>query len=398
MAEIIDQQNTGGSSNAGFGEFSGTRYRGQGFTPSLASFTALAFQLSGTGSKDVKVYIDTADSNSIPTNSVGSEVYSWTIANASLSASLAKYTAPAEQALTAGSQYCYYLAPFSSGSYSDDYRDAVWTNSNSYSGGKPIVNSAGTWSVSDSGNLDANFRTYGNQIDDGIISHDTPSNSGVQDGNSSFSFSHTINANDNRVLVVGIALRDPGATVTSVKWNTSETLTGLTAVDVGSSTARLLVQLFYLVNPTAGTYNIDVVLSEVSSTIGVGAISLYEANQTGQPEANNGNSGSTGTTSTVTVNSVSQNSYVIGVMYSKVGATVTLGADQHSICQLGVNGGGDRMVMSYKDRVSSGNIIMTESWTGNEDWATQALAIKTVAGAATSVKDLIMAGIIPFSR
>jgi hypothetical protein len=85
-------------------------------------------------------------------------------------------------------------------------------------------------------------------------------------------------------------------------------------------------------------------------------------------------------------------------MYSKAGGTITLGANQVSICQLAVNGGGDRMIMSYKPRVTSGNITMTESWSGNEDWATQALSIETVPVSGTSVKDIIGSGFIPFAR
>ncbi|HEY6022398.1 MAG TPA: hypothetical protein VIY48_21825 [Candidatus Paceibacterota bacterium] len=58
-------------------------------------------------------------------------------------------------------------------------------------------------------------------------------------------------------LIVGIAhLRTSSVTITSVKWNTTESLT------LVSGCART----FFLKNPTAGTHNIDLVLSGVPTT------------------------------------------------------------------------------------------------------------------------------------
>lgn len=168
MAEILDQEHTGGTNNAGFGEWAGVRYRGMGFKPSLASMTALSFQINSVGSRGMKVYIDTADADSLPSHAVGSEVYSFVITNANLSATLNKYTLPAELVVTPEAQYCYYLAPWNTTTdvYADDYRDAKWKNSNGYARGKPIVFanwSGSAFAVGDGGNLDANFRTYGNE-------------------------------------------------------------------------------------------------------------------------------------------------------------------------------------------------------------------------------------------
>jgi len=61
-----------------------------------------------------------------------------------------------------GNQYCLYLAPWNTttDSYADDYRDLHWKNANVYGDGNAIVNSGGTWAISDSGNLDMNFETY----------------------------------------------------------------------------------------------------------------------------------------------------------------------------------------------------------------------------------------------
>lgn len=164
MAEIVDQSQLLSTIGVGFGEFNGVRYRGMGFIPSLASLTAIEWHVTSTPSNRRKVYIDTADSNSIPDHAVGSELYSYIIPNADLSASMKKYPLPVEQTLTIGAQYCFYIAPWDSSSdaYANDYRDYRWYQGNPYSGGKPIVY-AGGWSVSDGGNLDMKFQTYGNE-------------------------------------------------------------------------------------------------------------------------------------------------------------------------------------------------------------------------------------------
>lgn len=160
--ESLDQEQTSGGNNAGFGEFASGRYRGMGFTPARSSLTAIEFDRN-KGSKGIKIYLATADADSIPTQALGSELYSWTVTNATITGAIQKFTLPIPQTLTIGAQYVFYIAPWDTTTdlYADDYQDMVWTPSNVYTGGKPVVNNNGTWSVSDAGNLDAQFKTYG---------------------------------------------------------------------------------------------------------------------------------------------------------------------------------------------------------------------------------------------
>lgn len=167
MAEIQDQIQETGTNNAGFGEWAGVRYRGMGFTPSIASLTAISFDRN-KGSKGIKIYLDEADTNSLPIHAVGSEIYSWEVTNASITGNYQKFTLPVEQNLTIGNRYCFYIAPWdtSTHAYADDYQDAVWKNSDVYAGGKPIVFanwSGSAWAVGDDGALDMYFSTWGNE-------------------------------------------------------------------------------------------------------------------------------------------------------------------------------------------------------------------------------------------
>jgi len=160
MAEIVDQSQLLGGTGAGFGEFDGMRYRGQGFIPDIASLTAIEFDRN-KGSYGIKIFLYAADSDSIPT---GGEIYSWEVANGDITGNFQKFTLPVEQTLTIGNRYCFYIAPWdtSAHEYHDDYQDADWKNANVYSDGKAIQYFGG-WSVSDSGNLDMHFQTYGNE-------------------------------------------------------------------------------------------------------------------------------------------------------------------------------------------------------------------------------------------
>lgn len=122
MAGILDQHQDSSGTGFGHGEFAVNRYRGQVFTPALpGTIVSLGFDRS-KGAKDTKVYLDTASAN-VPDHAVGSELYSWIIPNASLVDSYGVYDLPTPLALTVGTKYCFYLAPFSGGSYSDEYMD-----------------------------------------------------------------------------------------------------------------------------------------------------------------------------------------------------------------------------------------------------------------------------------
>lgn len=167
MAEIIDQEQLLNNTWAGFGEFNIVRYRGQGFKPVKPLLTAIAFQRGdGFNNKGLKVYIDTADSNSFPLHAPEDALYSFVIPNADLDGgTLKKYDLPIPLEVTPNVQYVFYMAPWDevTDEYSDDYSDARWYNVDIYDRGKPIVYQGG-WQVTDLGDFDMYFRTYGDDL------------------------------------------------------------------------------------------------------------------------------------------------------------------------------------------------------------------------------------------
>lgn len=154
----FDQSQLLSGTAAGFGQTAVVRYRGQGFIPAQPTLTGIGFKRV-VGTKGLKVYIDTADANSIPTHAVGSELYSFVISNADLSSDFKIYSLPKPLTLTVGVQYCFYLAPWdtSTNLYADDYADMQFTGtSTAYANGKEITNTNGVWSNE---TLDAYFAT-----------------------------------------------------------------------------------------------------------------------------------------------------------------------------------------------------------------------------------------------
>ena len=165
MAEVVDQQQLLTGASAGFGDDTGVKYRGIGFTPALASLTAIEFARI-KGSHGIKIFLDTANASSIPDHNEAGAIYAWTVPNASITGVTQKFTLPVEQTLTIGAQYVFYISPWNTGTdaYVNDYTDMTWRAANVYAGGGPIQYTvAGGWTVSDFGNLDAYFKTYGNE-------------------------------------------------------------------------------------------------------------------------------------------------------------------------------------------------------------------------------------------
>jgi len=146
--ETVDQENLVGSSNVGFGQASGVKYRGTVFTPGQAILDALAFQMGGLGAgNDMDIFLTDVDqTTNLPT---GSPLATWTIAGADLSTSLKTYVlSPSYTSMTPGHKYAFYFGPSLSGSYNDDYRDMkFYNNAPSGDGVISIKYDTGAWAT-----------------------------------------------------------------------------------------------------------------------------------------------------------------------------------------------------------------------------------------------------------
>jgi len=130
-------------------------------------------------------------------------------------------------------------------------------------------------------------------------------------------FSHTVNAGDNKILIVGVSLESdnspPCPAVQSITYN-GVALTLIDAQPYGGSENKNRVELWYLLNPDEGTHN---VVSTLTGPIGddghnVGAITINGAAQQA-PEASNKASGDSSTAS-VSVTTQTDGAWVIDVV------------------------------------------------------------------------------------
>lgn len=117
----------------------------------------------------------------------------------------------------------------------------------------------------------------------------------------SLTWSHTVGSGSNRVLIVGVSLRDANVSVSNITYGG----TGLTFI--GSSNEAGLdvrIEMWRLIAPATGTANIVVTLSAAKRIVG-GATSFTGVNQTTPNGAFNSAQGNSTPTPVVTVSSVS---------------------------------------------------------------------------------------------
>lgn len=163
MAQVIStQQTVNNNAGAGFGQWANVRYRGQVFTATQSSISALLFycQFDGGGSH-IGFKVTIANVNQT-TNLPMTDIYSFTIAyNQYTQNKYNRFTLPAAvTGLSVGTKYCIYFAPWntSTNAYADYYRDLKWSNSDADYAGKAIRNDNGTWSVES--NLQLYFQLF----------------------------------------------------------------------------------------------------------------------------------------------------------------------------------------------------------------------------------------------
>lgn len=182
MADVLDQSNYTGSTGIGFGDTgNGRDYMVQGFKPTLDNITAVSFSVTskdGNANVGYKVWIDTCDVNSNPTNGVGGIGGATEITNATINTSgLTKYSLASQVALTPGNKYVMAFAPWntSTHTWANSYHDWVSSTANPYAPvgftGAKRVHLDGSYAnptAPDSGNDDILFETYGN-VNSGFV-------------------------------------------------------------------------------------------------------------------------------------------------------------------------------------------------------------------------------------
>lgn len=212
----------------------------------------------------------------------------------------------------------------------------------------------------------------------GVI-FDAASTSGYQAVQSTYSWSHTVTTQSNRVLVVALSLFATGS-------GSSITYNGASLTNDASSTVTNGVyrtEIWYLIAPATGTNTIAVTLSGAITSV-ANASSYYNADQTAPIEARGQNTG-TGNPATVSVTTINTGSVVVSNLTTVTSSGVTSAAGENQRENTaGVLGSS---VLADKGPISvPASTTLTFNGIGTLDvWAISGISIKVPGDANPSV-------------
>lgn len=196
---------------------------------------------------------------------------------------------------------------------------------------------------------------------------------------SPITWSHMTNGS-NRLLIVSVAAEDYSDNVTSITYNG----VALTLIGAHSRTFAGNVELWYLLNPPSGTY--DVIVNYSSSCDFVcGAVSLVNVNQTtplGTVAVADGSTAS----STVNVSTASTNELVVDVTLSE-NQTITAGASQTQLWKLAPPTPNFNAGATSTEPGVAGTVTMSWALAASGRWTIVATPVKmsaTVCGGITA--------------
>ncbi len=199
---------------------------------------------------------------------------------------------------------------------------------------------------------------------------------GLMNNSNTATISHTTASGSNRLMIVGVSAQQPGASITSMTYN-GTSLTKLVRVTNASQTR---VEIWYLVAPAVGTFNVVVNNSGGENAI-IGVQTYSGVDQTTPFGTYVSASSISGTTATVNASSAS-GELVYGVVGWNNGNANTIGAGQTEYWDLPMNSS-----IAGAGSTEAGAATVTMSWTnaGSQPWTIVAVPLKPVTTAQSSV-------------
>jgi len=189
---------------------------------------------------------------------------------------------------------------------------------------------------------------------------------------SSFTWSHTVGTGANRILIVGVSIRNSSSqTVTGVTYAG----TPLTNIGVKANSTVVRIEMWRLVNPPSGTANVVVTLSAAAKAV-CGATSWTGVNQT-TPLGTFVSA--TGSTNTPTVNATSATNEVVHDTVAAQGTvTATVGAGQTQRWNAVTSGGltSSNVRGAGSSEPGAATVTMSYSLSASASWAIGAVPLK----------------------
>jgi len=197
-------------------------------------------------------------------------------------------------------------------------------------------------------------------------------------GNSSsgatLTVSHTITASgSNHFVIVGVTIDDSTRTVSSVTWNTSESLTQVPSAR--TTEAGISVDMWYLINPTTGTHDMDLEISSGDGKV-MGIQSFTDVHQT-TPLGTVATASSTTGNATVTANCNTGDVVVDAVGDHTTSSVLTVDASQTE------DYNEDSTLHDGAGSHEAGAATVTMDWTVSTGrWVIAAICVQSPASAA----------------
>ncbi|MBN1393176.1 MAG: hypothetical protein JW947_10290, partial [Sedimentisphaerales bacterium] len=198
----------------------------------------------------------------------------------------------------------------------------------------------------------------------------------------SATFSHTVAAGNDRLLVVSVMVRG-NITASSVTYGG----TALTrAVSQTSSSSGTTTEIWYIVAPTVGTANVVVTFSASANPSAIAAINVTGADQSSPIGATGKNTATTGTSITMNITTLNDTSLILGAATAYGGNTdpFTPGAN---ITELWDNATGTSTTSDngqwggYKNAMTAGAYTFNTTSSASNDWTIAAVEIKKSSAA-----------------
>ena len=192
---------------------------------------------------------------------------------------------------------------------------------------------------------------------------------------SALSWSHTVSSGDNRVLVVGVSIRNSASQTvnptTKITYGTQE----LTKAGEQNNSTNARTEIWYLVAPTAGTDTVTVNLTASAKVVG-GAWSCQEVHQTTPLGTFTSAQGATDPATVAVSSAIGE--LVFDTLAMQTDGTVTVGASQTSLWNAAVSSGPGAARIRGAGSWEAGATSVTMSWSGTSTnaWAIGAVALK----------------------
>ncbi len=196
-----------------------------------------------------------------------------------------------------------------------------------------------------------------------VIAMDPPSSRTSSGTSSNITLSHTTSAGANRLLIVGVDVRD--RSVTSVRYNGIN----LTRAGFASNSDEARAEIWYLLAPPSGTFNVVVNLSGEADVV-IGAATFTGVHQTTPLGTLVGRTGDSSTPSAPVSSAAGE--WVFDTMAAREVSSISVGAGQTQVWNTGVSG------LRGGASTEPGAASVTMSWSMNESkkWAIAAVPIK----------------------